>query len=516
LIGAKQAEADACVHASGRGAGWRLSTADRTPALAGFGGRPGTVARRATIAMRSIGNVWTVERAHAWLIALGVGSALMLALGFVHPAAARNPSLRATVETAITLCALTGLWLLRGQFADSRRLRDLLLFGGLLALALLHVCSYALPAMLNLQAGGTFAASVLCGNVFVAATFAAAALVAPERLVRPGADPRILAAGLGVLAVGVAELGGLLLRHRLVATATAPVRGIDNALQHPLGVVLIVVAGGLFATAAVAFARRAHASQPRIVTLLAGASILLAGAGLYSLALPALPPGWITPGLGLRLFAWVLVFAAVVGQELDARVRLAHAAVSAERRRVAQNLHDGLAQDLAFITAHGTLLADQFGAEHPLTVAASRALAVSRGAITELSDTSAGTVQEALESVAHELRHRFDIGVALDARLDTELAPEMREHVVRIAREAIANAARHGEAERVSVSLTRSDDGVLLRVRDDGCGIAHAASAGTREGFGLRSMRERAAARGGHLILSQPADGGTELEVLLH
>jgi signal transduction histidine kinase len=114
------------------------------------------------------------------------------------------------------------------------------------------------------------------------------------------------------------------------------------------------------------------------------------------------------------------------------------------------------------------------------------------------------------------LRDRFDIGVDLDAQLDAELAPEMRENVVRIAREAIANAARHGEAEHVSVSLTRSEQGVLLRVRDDGCGIARAVPSGTREGFGLRSVRERAAARGGHLILSQPADGGTELEVLLH
>ena len=87
--------------------------------------------------------------------------------------------------------------------------------------------------------------------------------------------------------------------------------------------------------------------------------------------------------------------------------------------------------------------------------------------------------------------------------------------MTRIAREAIANAARHGGARNVIVSLRQIDAGIALRVVDDGCGIASTDLDPAPEGFGLRSMRERAAALGGELNVRQPARGGTELEVVL-
>jgi signal transduction histidine kinase len=66
----------------------------------------------------------------------------------------------------------------------------------------------------------------------------------------------------------------------------------------------------------------------------------------------------------------------------------------------------------------------------------------------------------------------------------------------------------------VSVSLTRPELAVVLRVVDDGCGLADVEGAVTAEGFGLASMRERAAALGGDLSVHQPRHGGTELEVV--
>ena len=96
-----------------------------------------------------------------------------------------------------------------------------------------------------------------------------------------------------------------------------------------------------------------------------------------------------------------------------------------------------------------------------------------------------------------------------------DLEPRAREHVTRIAREAIANAARHGRAQNVVVSLTHNGRGVALRVVDDGCGIAQAHSDSDHDGFGLRSMRERAAALGGYMRVAPAERGGTELEVVL-
>jgi signal transduction histidine kinase len=107
------------------------------------------------------------------------------------------------------------------------------------------------------------------------------------------------------------------------------------------------------------------------------------------------------------------------------------------------------------------------------------------------------------------------VAIAVHSQIDGHVPSGVREHLSRIAREAIANAARHGQARNVLVSLRRADGGVALRVVDDGCGIPVSGDGATPEGFGLRSMRERAGAIGGHLTVRQIPQGGTELEVVL-
>jgi signal transduction histidine kinase len=182
---------------------------------------------------------------------------------------------------------------------------------------------------------------------------------------------------------------------------------------------------------------------------------------------------------------------------------------------VARDLHDGIAQDLAFIAAHGPRFVDELGDDHPVVVAARRALEISRSTISELSDPRGATAHESLEAVARELSDRFGISIAVNAQLKRDLEPHEREQVTRIAREAITNAARHGDARNVIVSLRQAETGVALRVVDDGRGILGADLVLSPEGFGLRSMRERAAALGGQLNVRQPRLGGTELEVVL-
>jgi len=205
-------------------------------------------------------------------------------------------------------------------------------------------------------------------------------------------------------------------------------------------------------------------------------------------------------------------------QDAEFRREIADAATARERSRIARDLHDGLAQDLAFIAAHGDRLADEKGADHPLAVAARRALTVSRGAIAELSAAQAPTTGDALRKVADELGSRFDLRVAVHAEglADMTITPSDRENIVRIAREAIVNAARHGRARNVIVSLTREENGLVLRVRDDGVGIRTSQPrSGSGGGFGFVSMRERAMAIGGRLTAKTPSDGGTEVELVV-
>ena len=135
---------------------------------------------------------------------------------------------------------------------------------------------------------------------------------------------------------------------------------------------------------------------------------------------------------------------------------------------------------------------------------------MSRGAIADLSASEAPSARAALRQVADELELRFAVSIEIDAD-HAELHGDAREDVTRIVREAIVNAA-HGQARNITVSLARADDRCVLRVRDDGVGIG-SGPAKSRPGFGLRSMRERAASLGGVLEAYPALGGGTELEV---
>ena len=219
----------------------------------------------------------------------------------------------------------------------------------------------------------------------------------------------------------------------------------------------------------------------------------------------------------MRLAAYGLLLAGAYLQHAKLQRDAASAAIASERERIARDLHDGLAQDLACIAAQGQRLDCELGPEHPLMVATRNALAASRGVITDLTASTAPTTEAALRMIADELEHRYGIQVLVRAETDTalspgdELEPTRREHLIRIAREAIVNAATHGLARHVDVVLRRRPGTLLLRVSDDGRGISDA----QRSGFGLRSMRARAASLGGQLTAHPRAGGGTDLELLV-
>lgn len=499
------------------GDNWKLNTrrtltggvliADAGGAMAGGGAMTSAGATSGQAAARFTEDMWSRTRRPLTLAAVGT-AALVVPIAF-DATAANAPTLHAALETMMTLFAFAAAWLLRAPFVSSRRGCDLLLVCAALVLGLLTFAAGALPSVANLDSGTYIAGAELWGRLFVGAVFAAAAFAPSQWLIARRRHALGITAGLSLAAVAIAGLGGLLIgRHGSVAT-------FAGDIDHPVALALVIGATGLLVYAAAGFARRQRVEDDPVAGLLAFAMVLIGGASFAHLVRGSLVLARIDASEGVCAVAFGLILVAAVVGDRQVHVRLAKASALAERRRVARDLHDGIAQDLAFIAAHGPRFAEELGDDHPLVIAAKRALAVSRSTISDLSDPEGASAHESLEGLAHELRHRFDIAIAVDTHLDGDLEAGTREHVTRIAREAIANAARHGKATSVIVSLRHTDSGVALRVLDDGCGIGGGASGATSEGFGLRSMRDRAAALGGQLSVRCPQSGGTDLEVIL-
>jgi signal transduction histidine kinase len=459
---------------------------------------------------RSLNNRRSLTRATPpGLIVAAVGAVALAVPVVLRSSSVTAPTLRAALETMMTLFALAAAWLLRAQFASSRRLRDLQLLASALVLGITTFAVAALPAALSLGHGAYFATAQLWSRVFVGGMFAVAAFTPSDWLLARRRHPVAITGGLVVAGLATVGLGGL------AAAAHRSGQRVAVTLGDPLLIVLVVTATALLVYAAWGFAARQRAESDGVCRLVATAMLLLAGASFASLLVGSMAPGRIGAGEALRTVACAAILLAAVLRERQVHARMSRASALAERRRVARDLHDGIAQDLAFIAAHGPRFVEELGDDHPVVVAARRALAVSRSTISELSDPGGATTHESLDALAHELGERFEISIAVNAQLERDLDANERENVTRIAREAIANAARHGGAHNVVVSLRQSRAGIALRVVDDGSGIAGTDLVPAPEGFGLRSMRERAAALGGQLSVRQPRRGGTELEVVL-
>jgi two-component system sensor histidine kinase UhpB len=191
-------------------------------------------------------------------------------------------------------------------------------------------------------------------------------------------------------------------------------------------------------------------------------------------------------------------------------------AQEAERKRVAQELHDEVGQALTAVMLQLSRLAKRAPAE--LEDELREAQETTRASLDDVRRIARQLRPEALDdlgllaalgalAVTFAQRTGMRIGRHLDENLpplpaDAELA------LFRVAQESLTNAARHAGTGRLDLSLEPAPDGVLLRVRDYGKGLN-----GARPGSGIRGMRERAALVGGDLTIEEPADGGVEVRL---
>lgn len=449
---------------------------------------------------------------------VGAGLTLaVVALPFVR-FAYRAPTLHVVIETLNAFIAVLVAYLVYGRYRELQRAQDLLLGLGLVTVAVANLILTAVPLATVGVTGEELTNWTPLGVRLLGTVFLVWAAVTPARVRVPQRPAAMLAAGVVVVLLAISVIG-MSLGHLLPA-AVDPDADLTQATRpvldtHPVVVGVHAAGVVLYAVAAVAFGRQASSRQDELLRWLASGCVLASFGWVHYLLFPSLYSDFVYTGDLLRLgfYALMLLGAArEIRSYWDARAR---AAVLEDRRRMARDLHDGLAQELAYITAQTQHLearpADPV-ALHRLQGAASRALDEARQAIAALSQPVDEPFDTLLRQTVDSLAARYDVSIGTDVDGAPALTLERREALLRITAEAVRNAVRHGGAQRIDVILT--GDPLRLTVSDDGCGFDVEATrcAGT-DGFGLTSMTERADAVGGQLRIQSSTGEGTRVVV---
>ena len=452
-----------------------------------------------------------------WAAAVGAAATLLVTLLPFVRFAYRSPSLHLVFETTEALIAFAAAFLFFGRFRERGLASDLVLVYVLGLLGATNLFFASIPFLVSGTRSDVFNTwAPLVTRLVATALLAIVPFALHRTLDRRGqqAGPVVAAvlATLLVIAVSVRALSSSL--PDLIGTISLPEDATRPSLEgHPALLVTQFLNVILFALAAFGFARRASTDRDELMEWVAAGCIMSVFARINYLLFPSLYTDFVYTGDFLRL-AFYLLLLIGLGHEIRSYwTGLARAAVSNERRRVARDLHDGLAQELVFITAQAHRLAKRGAGPDDLrrlAGAADRAVAESRRAIAALSDAEQ-PLSEALTEMAEELSNRtgahIDVNVA-----SVDVDATIKETVLRIAREALANAARHAEANRIELSL-EDGDLLTLEVTDDGSGFE--LEGAEARGFGLVSIRERAAALGGSASVTSEAGQGSTVRVTL-
>jgi signal transduction histidine kinase len=193
-----------------------------------------------------------------------------------------------------------------------------------------------------------------------------------------------------------------------------------------------------------------------------------------------------------------------------------------DRERIAKELHDGAIQAL-FAVGMGLQGSALLAGDTELRARLQHAVDELDRVIRDLRNYIFGLrpgiladrqLDQALQGLVEDFGQRT--GVLAIAEVDPQVAAELAGRagdVVQLAREALSNVSRHAEAATCRVSLYRDQDAMVLEVDDDGRGFDPARATGA--GQGLRNLRERAQALGGHTEIASTPGQGTKVQVTI-
>lgn len=438
------------------------------------------------------------------------GLAVLPQLQFAH----NGVLLHVALETAASLIALLAGFLVFGRLRRRGNVNDLLLACALAVFALSNLCFLILPALARSQPNDLIVWVLLIGRSLGAVLFALAAFASHRRLWRPGLALAVSVAGgcaivllLAVTLNGVAED----VVHPLAGTSVPGLREGSTAGIYPALVTLQLVTAALYGLAAAGFLRCSRRLGDRFLGWLAIAGAIAAFSHLNYSLYPFSYAQLVHTGDIFRLCFYATLLVGSMREIWSYWYALSEAAVLDERRRIACDLHDGLAQELAYL-ARNLDSADGEPAKETLDLlrgAVERAQHESRRIVSALTASGAEPVEVLLARATAEVAKRFRLGLQLDLIPGVKVSAAREDALVRIACEAVANAARHSGANCVHLSLERDGPRLRLRVSDQGRGFDPAVTHG---GFGLVSMRQRARSVGGELWISSVTGQGSEVK----
>ncbi|MDH2442636.1 sensor histidine kinase [Amnibacterium sp. CER49] len=351
----------------------------------------------------------------------------------------------------------------------------------------------------------------------VAASAVALAVVA---LSTPGARPVVVAGALVVFLACWWAFG----RHALdgrpgwaVFTAVIVAVALVGATAHPAFAIWQSVAFPLVWTLA-PDVRRAVPANIAVALAVGVGYAVSTGAPVEAAVVEGL-----SLGFSLVMGVWITRIARLSEERRLLAERLQHAqqeaaalsreaGISAERERLARELHDTIAQSLAGVV----MLAERAAGRHPDDPDLPLLEEAARSALTETRTlVAAGApvpLDGGLAAAVATLATRFEreTGVAVAATVEADVPRELEVVLLRCAQEGLANIRKHAAARAVVLTIAATDGDVELALTDDGVGLPD--DAGER-GFGVAGMRDRVGLVGGTVGLTSGPRGGTSLRV---
>jgi signal transduction histidine kinase len=196
-------------------------------------------------------------------------------------------------------------------------------------------------------------------------------------------------------------------------------------------------------------------------------------------------------------------------------------AILGERTRLAREIHDGLAQTLAFLKieiGRAESFLKQGKSEQAARILKDSSRTVgdayldARQAIENLRRAPDDSLVAWLNQAAEDFAELSGLPVDVDLRLTRDFPPMVQAQLIRIVQEALTNVRKHAQAHHVRLAAWEDEEDTLIEVADDGRGFRPADSVAAAR-FGLRGMRERAESVGAEFQVVSHPNGGTTIHL---